>query len=91
MQITILEEGANRKALDFQPPNIRGDACAGPGKESDRCICICIMMTPSGYQLAANSSFSSFEMAVQQTMGEMKTVLLTRLTSDMDKAGAPRR
>lgn len=41
--------------------NIRGEACAGPGKERERCICI---MAPSGAGLAAISSLRSLEMPV---------------------------
>lgn len=50
--------------------NVRGEACAGPGKERERCICI---IAPFGVRPAAISSFDSFEIPVgEQQATEVK-------------------
>lgn len=52
-----------RGSLRRSVSHVRGEACAGPGKETERCICI---MAPSGLRLTAISSSDSFEMPVSK-------------------------
>jgi len=53
-----------RSALSTDVLHIRGEAWEGPGRESDRCICI---MAPSGLGLAAVSSFPASRCQYKQT------------------------
>ena len=46
--------------------DVRGEACAGPGRERDLCICI---MTPSGYRLIAISSIPASRCEDMQITG----------------------
>ena len=54
--------------------NERGEACAGSGRDRERCICI---MTPSGCRTGCNLELSSPEMPVQAANKQDSCAMVT--------------
>jgi hypothetical protein len=64
INLAVHRGGEKREDFDIiSKENVRGEACAGPGKERERCICI---IAPSNGGLATISSLDSFEMPVSK-------------------------